>query len=89
MQISGDIEDLESALRKTSGPEKMLGNGHCSALIKVLPNQQDLYVSQDTWTGYNNMLRILKKYDLQFHTTSGMIWYFKQHYMLKVTCELK
>ena len=31
---------------------------------QLLPNNQDLYVSHDTWTEYESMLRILKNYKL-------------------------
>ncbi len=71
LQISGDLEDLESALGKGAGLQSILGNGRCSALVKVLPDSKDLYVAQDTWNGFSSMLRVLKKYDLQFHYTAG------------------
>lgn len=58
MNLLGDIEDLESALDPSlsnmsiedfvkSG--RTLGDGHCSALVKVLPGNTDLYVSHVTW----------------------------------------
>lgn len=62
------MEDLESALGK-SKKERLLGDGHCSALIKLLPGNTDLFVSHDTWNGYQGMLRIIKKYDFAFHLT--------------------
>ncbi|ELU15812.1 hypothetical protein CAPTEDRAFT_183314 [Capitella teleta] len=67
LQISGDLEDLESAWPK-EGKQHVLGSGHCSALIKLLPGFKDVYVAQDTWSGFNSMLRILKKYDFEFRT---------------------
>lgn len=70
LQISGDLEDLESALHKDGG-RRVIGTGHCSALIKLLPGNKDLYVSQDTWNYYGNMLRILKKYSFGFHLIPG------------------
>ena len=45
----------------------VLGSGSCSALVKLLPGNQDLYVSHDTWNSYQSMLRVLKKYSLGFH----------------------
>lgn len=58
LNLSGDIEDLESALdpglanmsiedwvQSGRGPR----DGHCSALIKILPENADLYVSHVTW----------------------------------------
>ncbi|KAJ8005677.1 hypothetical protein DPEC_G00120410 [Dallia pectoralis] len=65
-QMGGDIEDLENALNKSS-KSRTLGSGSCSALIKLLPGNKDLLVSQDTWGNYQSMLRILKKYTFAFH----------------------
>lgn len=60
-QLGGDLEDLESALNKSS-QTRPLGSGSCSALIKLLPNNKELLVSHDTWNSYQAMLRIMKKY---------------------------
>lgn len=58
MNMSGDLEDLDHVLdpsKKNMTFEQWLNNrnsfkdGHCSALIKVLPDNADLYVSQVTW----------------------------------------
>lgn len=70
LQISGDLEDLESALHKED-MKHVIGTGSCSALIKLLPGNHDLFVSQDTWNSYGSMLRILKKYAFGFHLTPG------------------
>ena len=35
-------------------------------IFQLLDDNRDLYVSQDTWNGYESMLRYLKKYDLKF-----------------------
>ncbi|XP_061762436.1 putative phospholipase B-like 2 [Nerophis ophidion] len=64
-QMGGDMEDLESALNKSS-LTRPLGSGSCSALIKLLPNNKDLLVSHDTWNTYQSMLRIIKKYSFAF-----------------------
>ena len=34
---------------------------------QVLPNQEDLFVSHNTWTVYESMLRVLKHYKLNYH----------------------
>ncbi|XP_006819530.1 putative phospholipase B-like 2, partial [Saccoglossus kowalevskii] len=65
LQIDGDLEDLQSALGNKK-QKRPLGGGSCSALIKMLPGNSDLYVSQVTWSAYQTMLRILKKYDFPF-----------------------
>jgi len=67
MNIFGDLEDLENALGDTEVPAKVMGQGHCSALVRVLPDGSDLLVSHDTWNSFQSMLRILKKYTLPFH----------------------
>ncbi|XP_075889291.1 putative phospholipase B-like 2 [Nelusetta ayraudi] len=64
-QLGGDLEDLESVLNKSS-QTRPLGSGSCSALIKLLPNNEDLLVSHDTWNTYQSMLRIMKKYVFDF-----------------------
>ncbi|KAK7087515.1 putative phospholipase B-like 2 [Littorina saxatilis] len=61
-QVDGDIEDLESVLGD-SKIHRPLGSGSCSALVKLLPGNKDLYVAQDTWTTFQSMLRILKVYN--------------------------
>ncbi|NXT67128.1 PLBLB protein, partial [Chaetops frenatus] len=70
LQLGGDLEDLESALNRSS-PQRVLGSGSCSALVKLLPGQQDLLVAHDTWSSYQAMLRIVKKYTLPFRTSAG------------------
>jgi len=77
-QINGDLEDLESVYQRDAStelglarrPAHVLGSGSCSALIKLLPNNTDLLFSHDTWSVYNTMLRINKRYDFQFRMTS-------------------
>ncbi|XP_076344421.1 phospholipase B domain containing lamina ancestor isoform X2 [Tachypleus tridentatus] len=64
--VCGDLEDLEVVLNKKVSRRKV-GEGSCSALIKLLNGNKDLYVAHDTWTSYSTMLRILKKYSLQIH----------------------
>uniref|UniRef100_A0A6Q2XT70 Phospholipase B-like n=1 Tax=Esox lucius TaxID=8010 RepID=A0A6Q2XT70_ESOLU len=65
-QMGGDVEDLEGALNKSSR-SRTLGSGSCSAFIKLLPGNKDLLVSHDTWSNYQSMLRILKKYMFSYH----------------------
>eukprot|EP00795_Rhopilema_esculentum_P015337 gene15337-6558_t len=70
LQIFGDLEDLEVALGKKQ-LRRSTGSGHCSAIIKLLPKNADLMVSQVTWNDYNAMLRVFKLYKLGFHKTDG------------------
>ncbi|XP_050520145.1 putative phospholipase B-like 2 [Daktulosphaira vitifoliae] len=65
-----DISDLISALEPTQAKLKVLGSGSCSALVKLLPGNKDLLVSHVTWSGYESMLRIQKRYNLRYRTSS-------------------
>ncbi|XP_014670950.1 PREDICTED: putative phospholipase B-like 2 isoform X2 [Priapulus caudatus] len=71
-QLSGDLEDLEQVFNKNNVTlnrfERVLGSGSCSALIKLLPGNKDLYFAHDSWSTYQSMLRILKKYNFQYHS---------------------
>ena len=72
MQISGDLDALEAALSGGQQPEtKVIGAGKCSALVKVTPDNAELFVSHDTWDEYQTMLRIYKLYDLKFMTSES------------------
>ena len=40
--------------------------GHCSALIRLTPNNSDIYLAQATWSDLGSMLRVYKLYDFPF-----------------------
>ncbi|XP_059844261.1 putative phospholipase B-like 2 [Hypanus sabinus] len=69
-QMFGDLEDLESVFNK-SDSSKRFGSGSCSAFIKLLPGNKELFTSHDTWNNYQTMLRIIKKYKLSFKSFPG------------------
>ena len=69
MQAVDDLNALEQALGKKE-VRHVFGSGSCSALIKLLPGNKDLYISQATWYTYAQMLRVFKLYDVAF-TVSG------------------
>ena len=72
MQITGDLEALEAALTAGQGSEpKVVGAGKCSALVNVLPDNAELFVSHDTWGDYQSMLRVYKLYDLNYSTSAN------------------
>ena len=72
MQIGGDLESLQGALSEPGEvKDKVIGAGKCSALVKVLPGNAELYVSHDTWDDYQGMLRMYKLYDLKFSTSAN------------------
>ncbi|GFO16884.1 phospholipase b lamina ancestor [Plakobranchus ocellatus] len=69
-QVGGDMETLLNVFTgsdnqyKTPDPLAM-GMGHCSALLRLLPDYSDLFVAQDTWSDFSSMLRILKRYNFE------------------------
>jgi len=69
-QISDDLDDLESVLKK-EGKRSFIGSGKCSALVKLIASNKELFVAHDTWSGYNSMLRVLKKYSFGYHLVPG------------------
>ena len=47
------------------------GADHCSALIKWLPDIGEVYVSHNSWSSYSMMLRVLKKYTLNYQESQA------------------
>lgn len=68
MNLHGDVQDLERVLKR-SVLSRAVGEGSCSALVKLLPENKDLYFAHSTWTKYSSMLRILKKFRLPYRHT--------------------
>ncbi|CAI9744262.1 Hypothetical predicted protein [Octopus vulgaris] len=67
LQFYSELADISKALMLP--PEVYyMRKGSCSAMIKVLPGNKDLYVAHDTWNTYSSMLRVLKSYDFSYHT---------------------
>jgi hypothetical protein len=46
-------------------------SGHCSAFIRLLSGNAELYASQVTWSSFENMLRVYKRYELPFSLTGS------------------
>ena len=70
MQLGG-LGDLANALKNGTVKQHDVGQGSCSALIKVLPDNKDLLISQATWESYSEMLRVYKLYELQLVNNSN------------------
>lgn len=70
-QISGGLDALEAALDKNNTEQRIVGSGSCSALIKLLTDNKELYVAHDTWNEYQEMIRIYKYYDLPYAISSN------------------
>lgn len=66
LQIGGDMEDLESAFPSGGGKPVAAEGQHCSALIKPTADYGDLLVSQATWGSVNDMLRVMKRYSMDY-----------------------
>lgn len=43
----------------------------CSAIVKILPDVQDVLVAHNTWANPKTMLRIMKKYTLNYSTSKS------------------
>ncbi|XP_037560820.2 putative phospholipase B-like 2 [Dermacentor silvarum] len=65
--LVGDFLDLEPALRRTSDLSSLNQVPACSALVKVVGDNEDLYVAHNAWFLYKSMLRIQKKYTFPWH----------------------
>ena len=68
-----DMEDLAEALKvrhnlSVTFPERVHTKS-CSALIKKVEATDELFFGHVTWSLYNRMVRVMKKYDFNFRET--------------------
>ncbi|XP_065305161.2 putative phospholipase B-like 2 [Dermacentor albipictus] len=68
--LVGDLFDLELALERKKDFNSIAQILACSALVKVVGDFEDIYISHDTWFLYRGMLRIQKKYIFPWHETA-------------------
>jgi len=50
----------------------MTRTGHCSALIKMTDDMNDIYVGHSSWFVYSAMLRIYKTYKFHLSPDAGI-----------------
>jgi Phospholipase B len=55
-----DLEDVQAKFGNSTA------KGHCSALFKLGPNNNDILFSHDTWDDYYQMLRVYKIIEIDF-----------------------
>eukprot|EP00298_Acanthocystis_sp_HF-20_P006656 c16443_g1_i2.p1 GENE.c16443_g1_i2~~c16443_g1_i2.p1 ORF type:complete len:587 (+),score=244.62 c16443_g1_i2:32-1762(+) len=72
INLDGDIEDLGAVL---SGDRKLMADPfarrtHCSAVVSLTDSNDDLLVSQTTWSSLESMTRIYKMYSFALHETN-------------------
>lgn len=68
LNLHAEFSELDKMLNIT-GNEKH--EDHCSAIIKILPNNEDVLTSHNTWGNLRNMLRVFKRYTLNFNTSKA------------------
>ena len=66
--MGSDLEDLEGFYGEDPRPVTTR-KGHCSALVRLLPEFNDIFFAHETWTSFNSMLRVYKHYEFPFHET--------------------
>lgn len=76
INMAGDLEDLSALMGKdhhsATDLNEQFGKGHCSALLRLVDGNRDMFVSQETWSDLNSMLRIFKLYDLPYSSNGTL-----------------
>ncbi|XP_073950081.1 putative phospholipase B-like 2 [Choristoneura fumiferana] len=71
INMLGDLDELALSLTLPSERQVLaMFPDHCSGLVKLLPDLSNLYTAQATWNSYQSMLRIQKKYVLNYRLSA-------------------
>ncbi|KAH6925052.1 hypothetical protein HPB50_000212 [Hyalomma asiaticum] len=71
MNTIGDLQDLEIVLGRERDFYSLQRTLACSALVKVVGDFRDVYITDTTWLLYRAMLRIEKHYIFPWHRTAA------------------
>lgn len=82
LNAMGDLFDIIPAVSKNKRPsfDKMTleqlrqysnKNGHCSALIRITPGLEEVFVGHTSWFTYSAMLRIMKSYEFSLRNEAS------------------
>lgn len=66
LNLQPELGDLQSIMEQNLFEEKL---PRCSAIVKMVNN--DVYVAHNTWDNYRGMLRMLKKYTLNYKSSKA------------------
>lgn len=72
INMDGDMDDVMTAMNMSgvdwnddvSVVRNYIFNTHCSVLVKLADDLSELYAGHTTWSGYEEMVRVYKTYDL-------------------------
>ncbi|KAM7535826.1 hypothetical protein Aperf_G00000091554 [Anoplocephala perfoliata] len=76
LQLNVDIGEISAALGLydaleigPNGKRYFSMRPSCSALVKLSPDRKDIFISHNTWQGYENMLKVTKYYEFEWRLT--------------------
>ena len=70
INMGGDLEDLDGlgtcnvSMPANGLPSPVFDKGRCSALVRLAEGNKDVFISQDTWSSLNSMLRMYAHHTL-------------------------
>jgi hypothetical protein len=88
LQAGSDCEDLLPALGLSASLSAHSVVEHCSALVKLTPDFQEIFVSHVTWSGYTSMLRQWKRYRLPLSFATAVDMQFSSYPGVRVGISL-